>query len=212
VSVPAWYFDWAREHCTAFGFREQQAETVAAWGPVFARLFRPEELHEATGLMLANPDAPKFAADHRGAILRAVEAVRRRATARATESSAPRGCIECDGSGIVVVPHPGLTEDGSRWRQVLLMPNADPRGLSRTVGVCCVLCSAGAKTREATEQQGRPLMTISQYEHLYPSWRDVQRARREVLDAAREPPTAEDVAKLNRLLADIRQREQRRTA
>lgn len=207
-----WYMAWACDHCLKFGFRDQDATMVLAWREAFAAMFTADELKAATGFLLGSADAPKFASDHRGAIIRAVVAVRQRAASGAVSSNVPRGCIECGGCGLVVVPHPGLSDDGSRMRMGLRMPADDPRGLTRTMCVCCVLCESGRKTREESEKHNRPLLTISQYEHQYPNWRQVQFERQAVLNAGRVPPSAEDVARLNKLLAEVRQREQRGAA
>jgi hypothetical protein len=208
-----WYLAWAADHCHKFGFRDADAQMVLAWREVFELLFTADELRAATGRLLSAEDTPRFASDHRGAIIRAVQGVRRTAGRKAVESNLAHGCIECGGNGIVVVPHPGVTDEHPpRMRGVLLHPRADPAGLSRTMGVCCVLCDVGVRTRATTEQQGRPLMTISQYEALYPNWREVQFERDQVLNAGRSTPTAEDVARLNKLLAEVRQRAQRRAA
>jgi hypothetical protein len=208
-----WYMAWAGDHCHKFGFRDADAQMVLAWREVFEMLFTADELRRATGQLLASPDAPRFASDHRGAIIRAVENVRRNAGRKAVESSLVGGCIECGGNGIVVVPHPGMTEDHPpRMRGMLLPPRGDPTGLTRTLGVCCVLCDVGTRTRATTEQQGRPLMTISQYENLYPNWRDIKFQRQQVLDAGRTPPTAADVKRLNDLLAKARDHAARKAA
>lgn len=196
---------WAADHCHKFGFRDQDASMVLAWREAFSMLFTADELKAATGRLLASEDAPRFASDHRGAIIRAVANARTNAGRKATTSSLVTGCIECGGNGIVVVPHPGCTDDyPPRMRPILPMPRADPTGLTRTMGVCCVLCEVGVRTRATTEQQGRPLATISEYEHQYPNWRAVQAERQRVLNASRTPPSAADIAELERTLKAAR--------
>lgn len=206
MSVPAWYDNWAVDHSVAFGFGVDQTKTVMAWGPVLAELFTEQELRGATMRMIALEDAPKFASDHRGAIIRTIQSARSNAGRKANTSSLVSGkCRECDGCGIVVVPHPGCTDDyPPRMRPILPMPRADPTGLTRTMGVCCVMCEAGGRTRAASEHHGRPLATISEYEHAYPNWREVQAERQRVLNASRTPPTAADLQRLNELLAKAR--------
>lgn len=200
-----WYLAWAADHCHKFGIRDADAKLVLAWREVFELLgFTAAELAAATLHLLASADAPRFAADHRAAVIRAVEAVRRRSTPASTSSS-PSGCDLCGGCGIFTVPHPGLEDGGRRWREVLLTPDADPGGLARDAGVCCG-CEAGRRTREATEASGRPLTTLAQYEHRYPYWREVQFAREQVLAAGRQQPSRADVERLNGLLADARRR------
>lgn len=202
-----WYMAWAADHCHKFGFRDHDAEMVLAWREAFTLLFTAEELKTATGRMLMSEDAPRFASDHRGAIIRAVNNARRNSGRGAVQSSLVTGCIECGGNGIVVVPHPGVTDEyPPRMCSVLPMPRADPTGLNRVMGVCCVLCDVGVRTRATTEQQGRPLMTISQYEQQYPNWRAVQEERAKVLNAGRTPPSAEDVAELEETLKESRSR------
>lgn len=196
---------WAADHCHKFGFRDQDASMVLAWREAFSMLFTADELKAATVRLLASEDAPRFASDHRGAIIRAITNMRTNAGRKATTSSLVTGCIECGGNGIVVVPHPGCTDDyPPRMRPILPMPRADPTGLTRTMGVCCVLCEVGIRTRATTEQQGRPLATISEYEHAYPNWRQVQAERLRVLNASRTPPSAADIAELERTLKAAR--------
>lgn len=199
-----WYMAWAADHCHKFGFRDADAQMVLAWREVFEMLFTADELRAATGHLLAAGDTPRFASDHRGAIIRAVESARQASARKAFDSTAPSGCEACGGCGIVIVPHPGLTDDGREWRGVLRTPDADPTGLTRTAGVCCQVCKPGHRTREATEKQGRPLLTMAQYEHRYPYWREVQFAREQVLKASRAPATREDVERLNALLRQAR--------
>lgn len=200
-----WYMAWAADHCHKFGFRDQDASMVLAWREAFSMLFTADELKAATVRLLASEDAPRFASDHRGAIIRAITNMRTNAGRKATTSSLVTGCIECGGNGIVVVPHPGCTDDyPPRMRPILPMPRADPTGLTRTMGVCCVLCEVGIRTRATTEQQGRPLATISEYEHAYPNWRQVQAERLRVLNASRTPPSAADIAELERTLKAAR--------
>ena len=207
MNVPDWYDNWAVEHSVAFGFGTDQTKTVMAWGPVFAELFTAAELRTATVRMLGLEDAPKFASDHRGAIIRSITNSRTNAGRKATTSSLVTNCIECGGNGIVVVPHPGCTDEyPPRMKPVLPMPRADPTGLTRVMGVCCVLCEVGVRTRATTEQQGRPLATISEYEHKYPNWRTVQAERLRVLNASRTPPTAADIAELEKTLTAARAR------
>ncbi len=206
--MSTWYLDWARDHCIAFGFGDNQAETVLAWGPVFIQLFTEAELRAATKNMLASADAPKFASDHRGAIIRSVQNTRANAGRKANTSSLVSGaCRDCGGCGIIVVPHPGCTDDyPPRMKPILPMPRADPTGLTRTMGVCCVMCEAGGRTRAASEHHGRPLATISEYEHAYPNWRQVQAERQRVLNASRSAPTPEEIAELERTLRAARMR------
>ena len=208
MSVPAWYFDWAKAHCAAFGFAAQQAETVAAWGPVFVHLFAPDDLADATRHLTGREDVPKWAADHRGLIIATVRHLRQRAAAPAqAESYAAGACIECRGAGVVIVPHPGLVEFG-KWRAELLPPFADPdgeRSKNRTAAVCCVLCPKGERMRQASEQGERtPLLTISGYERLYRNWREVEKARKALREASAQPPTAAQVERLNQELEAIR--------
>lgn len=208
MSVPDWYDTWAVDHAVAFGFGVEQTKTVMAWGPVFAALFTEIELRGATARMLAMEDAPKFAADHRAAVIRSIQTHRTNMGRKAHTSSLVSGaCRECGGCGIVVVPHPGCTDDyPPRIKPVLPMPRADPTGLTRTMGVCCVMCEAGGRTRAASEHHGRPLATISEYEHQYPNWRQVQAEREKVLNASRTPPTPADIAELERTLRAARER------
>lgn len=208
MSVPEWYDNWAVDHSVAFGFGVDQTKTVMAWGPVFAALFSEAELRAATSRMMAMEDAPKFASDHRAAVIRSIQATRTNAGRKANTSSLVSGaCRDCGGCGIIVVPHPGTTDDyPPRIKPVLPMPRADPTGLTRTMGVCCVMCEAGGRTRAASEHHGRPLATISEYEHQYPNWRQVQAERLKVLNASRTPPTAADIAELERTLKAARQR------
>lgn len=207
-----WYLEWAASHCAAFGFHEHQAETVLAWGPVFASIFTAGELAAATEMMLRSADAPKFASDHRPAVIRAVEAVRLASTRRAALAAAPSGCAACGGLGQVIVPHPGLTDDGREWRPTLRLPSADPTGVTRTTAACCVVCEAGRRHRTSTEAAGRPQMTMAQYEHRYPYWREVQFEREQVLKARQSVPTSADVRRLNDLLAKARDHAARRAA
>lgn len=197
---------WAVEHATAFGFGPDQTKTVLAWGPVFSRLFRRDELNDATGVLLANPDAPKFAGDHRGAVIRAVESVRKRTTAKESSAVMATGCRDCGGCGLVIVPHPGMADDADqpRWRHILLLPSQDPRGLTRTTAVACVMCETGRRARDESEKHDRPLMTISQYEALYPYWKQVRDERLKVLNAGRPEPTPDDVSRLNKLIDTYR--------
>ena len=208
MSVPAWYDNWAVDHSVAFGFGTEQTKTVMAWGPVLAQLFTEQELRAATARMIALEDAPKFASDHRSAIIRTIQNARTNAGRKANTSSLVSGkCRECDGCGIVVVPHPGTTDDyPPRMREILPMPRADPTGLTRTMGVCCVCCEAGHRTRAASEHHGRPLATMIEYERAYPNWRQVQAERLKVLNASRTPPTAADIAELERTLKSGRER------
>lgn len=208
MSVPEWYDNWAVDHSVAFGFGVDQTKTVMAWGPVFAALFSEAELRSATSRMMAMEDAPKFASDHRAAVIRSIQAARTNAGRKANTSSLVSGaCRDCGGCGIIVVPHPGTTDDyPPRIKPVLPMPRADPTGLTRTMGVCCVMCEAGGRTRAASEHHGRPLATISEYEHQYPNWREVQAERLKVIEASRTPPTAADIAELVEKLKAARQR------
>lgn len=205
MSVPGWYFDWAAAHSVAFGFAEKAAETVLAWGPVFVRLFSPDELYRATEHLTARDDAPKWAADHRGAIIAAVRHLRQKDASRSQPESYAAGvCQLCEGAGVVIVPHPGLDEFG-RWRAELLPPSADPdgeRGARRTAAVCCVVCEKGRTTRDRSVEANRPLMTINDYVRAYPGWQDVQDERVALLTAGRDtgPPTAAQVEQLNREL------------
>jgi hypothetical protein len=200
-----WYMAWAADHCQKFGFRDADALMVLAWRDAFSMLFTADELKAATGRMLVSEDAPRFASDHRGAIIRAVQNARMNAGRKANTSSLVAGCIECGGNGIVVVPHPGCTDEyPPRMKPVLPMPRADPTGLTRVMGVCCVLCEVGVRTRATTEQQGRPLATVSEYESRYPNWREVEAERLRVINASRTPPTAADVAELERTLKAAR--------
>lgn len=203
-----WYMAWAADHCHKFGFRDQDASMVLAWRDAFSLLFTAEELRAATSRLLASADAPKFASDHRGAIIRGIQNARTNAGRKATTSSLVSGaCRDCGGCGIIVVPHPGTTDDyPPRMKRVLPMPRADPTGLTRTMGVCCVMCEAGGRTRAASEHHGRPLATISEYEHQYPNWREVQAERLKVIEASRTPPTAADIAELGEKLKAARQR------
>ena len=210
--LPDWYDDWAVAHCIAFGFGDEQAKTVFAWGPVFTALFTSAELAAATGLLLRSADAPRFASDHRAAVIRAVEAGRLSSTRRAAAEAAPSGCEVCGGLGQVIVPHPGLTDDGREWRATLRMPSADPSGVARTSAVCCVVCEAGRRARTSTEAAGRPQMTMAQYEHRYPYWREVQFEREQVLRARQTAPTTADVKRLNDLLAKARDHAARKAA
>ncbi|MFY7952808.1 MAG: hypothetical protein ACOVT5_09890, partial [Armatimonadaceae bacterium] len=107
-----WYMAWAADHCHKFGFRDQDAQMVLAWRDVFQMLFTAEELRTATAKLLASADAPKFASDHRGAIIRSVQNTRANAGRKANTSSLVSGaCRDCGGCGIIVVPHPGCTDD-----------------------------------------------------------------------------------------------------
>lgn len=198
-----WYMAWAADHCHKFGFRDGDSQMVLAWREVFELLgFTRDDLRDATGLLLANPNAPRFAADHRGAVIRAVETVRKRRFAKA-EAAGPPSCDCCGGVGQVIVPHPGLDDFGA-WLMLLRLPAQDPRGVTRTAAVTCTACEKGRRARESTEATGRPQMTLSQYEHHYPYWREVQFEREQVLNARRTPPTPEEVGELNRMLADAR--------
>jgi hypothetical protein len=198
--VTDWYLDWAEAHCTAFGFRDDAMRTVLAWRPVFGQLFTAADLLAATRHLLASPDAPRFAADHRAAIIRAVEAGRTAARRKATQADPPAGCEVCGGCGLVIVPHPGLADDG-RWYKWLRMPKDDPRGLTRTAGVACV-CVRGASTAAAAEAAGRPMLTLVRYEQHYPNHREVSFERAQVLAADRTArPTSADVEELKRRLA-----------
>ena len=203
-----WYMAWAADHCHKFGFRDQDASMVLAWRDAFSLLFTADELKAATSRLLASEDAPKFASDHRSAIIRTIQNARTNAGRKANTSSLVSGkCRECDGCGIVVVPHPGTTDDyPPRMREILPMPRADPTGLTRTMGVCCVCCEAGHRTRAASEHHGRPLATMIEYERAYPNWRQVQAERLKVLNASRTPPTAADIAELERTLKSGRER------
>lgn len=203
-----WYMAWAADHCHKFGFRDQDASMVLAWRDAFSLLFTADELRAATSRLLASADAPKFASDHRAAVIRSIQAARTNAGRKANTSSLVSGaCRDCGGCGIIVVPHPGTTDDHPpRIKPVMPMPRADPTGLTRTMGVCCVMCEAGGRTKAASEHHGRPLATISEYEHQYPNWRQVQAERMKVLNASRTPPTAADIAELGEKLKAARQR------
>ncbi len=205
--IPKWYYAWAADHAVAFGLRDADAEVVLAWGPVFGRLFVEGELRAATGRMLASSAALRWASEHRPAIIAAVEAIRRQATAKVAPSDDPGRCAWCSGSGVRVVPSPGYAEDASppRLRHALLLPSSDPRGLTRTMGVCCQ-CPVGSRTREASESASRPMMTFGRYELLYPNWQAVLEEREEILAAGRSPPTAEDRRRLDKLLDQVRKR------
>lgn len=205
-----WYDSWAIAHCVAFGFGDEKAKTVFSWGPVFTRLYTEGELREATAYLLTREDVSAWPGDQRGQIISAVREIRRRKASQARPESYAAGvCAECWGDGVILVPHPGLDEYG-RWRGILLPPKLDTdgeRGAKRTVAVCCVMCEKGRLMRESSVQAKRPQMTISGYESLYPSWPAVQKARAELIAAGQSnaPPTAEQLAELNRTLAGARE-------
>jgi hypothetical protein len=202
-ATPDWYFDWARDHCVAFGFREKDAETVLAWGAVFVELFAANELHDATGRLLRSPDTSRFVNEHRTLIMRAVEAGRTAARRKAADGAEAVACEECRGMGVLHVPHPGLTDTG-HWYGFLRSPKDDPRGLTRTAGVAC-RCQKGVRTRDNSVEAGRPLLTIGKYEQMYPNWRLVLFDREQFLKADRDsPPTDADKQKMHALIARIR--------
>jgi hypothetical protein len=209
VSVPDWYDVWAMQHATAFGFGPEGAKTVLAWGAKFVHLFTPDDLHAATEYLTGREDVPKWAADHRGLIIGTVRHLRQKAADRPQPGGYADGvCIECRGPGVVIVPHPGLDEY-ARWREVLLPPSADPdgeRSCTRMAAVCCVLCEAGRRMRESSEQANRPLMTVTGYERKYPNCREVAAARAALAKADAAPPTAEDLERLDDMLAGARRR------
>jgi hypothetical protein len=207
-AVPEWYFRWAADHVAAFGLRDVDAETVLGWGPVFVRLFSEDELRAATNHLLGSPAPLKWSNEHRPAIIAAVEHLRRRkADAASTASYAAGRCLWCSGCGARVVPSPGHDPDTSppQLRDRLLSPSEDPRGLRRTMAVSCG-CPAGERTRAASEAAGRPILRFVDYERRYPDWQAVAAEREAVLAASRTPPTADDRRRLDRLLAQARQR------
>lgn len=201
MTQPAdWYTRWATAHCEAFGFRDENVAAVLAWRGVFAELFTADELHAATRRLIAGRDLPPFADRHRAALIAAVEAERSARRRAADALHPPPVCQGCSGTGVFIVPHPGVDEVG-RIRPVLAMPKDDPRGLTRTASVCC-WCDAGTRTHDATAARGLPLMRLARFEQLYPNWRDVQFAREQVLAAGRQATaTAADVQKLTDELA-----------
>ena len=206
TETPQWYYEWASAHATAFGLREQCVATILSWGPVWSRLYAAEELYDATRRMVADPAALRFSSDHRPAILTHVSRHRDRTAKhemnRAANVALNGTCQVCDGTGLVIVPHPGIDPQTRRWVGYMAVPSADAasrtdrRLLSMTAAVCCV-CDPGRKSMQASDESGRPSFDLVAFTNRFPNWEAVAAERARLLNANNgfmDPPTPEEAA------------------
>jgi hypothetical protein len=168
------YGDWANYHATMFGFiPEREAAMLALWCEHFAdEGFAVTELFAASK-QLASSGASQWRADHLRAL---VDAVRRQRDTQRAEQAAPKDtCVLCASTGYVSVVSPyTLTVRGARFYRCVVtctcalgrwkQANAkDKYRLPRLSGDWRWLKSG---TREDV-----PLLTLAEYEGLFPDWR-----------------------------------------
>lgn len=177
------YLTWADAYGRTFGLNPEAATALAAWGDWLAAEFgaTPARLAGVTRHVMARQPWPKphDAAGHMDAIrdgLRAVrQAERESAAARQAADPAP-ACPDCDGTGLVIVPHP-LDARGGVW---------EPRGEHltgraryRTAGLPC-RCRAHLPSAAKVQP-----MSLAEYEaRVNPRWRE-QLAERDELERKR---------------------------
>jgi hypothetical protein len=175
-----WYDTWVTRHATTFGLvNAQDMATMASWRPSFeAAEYTGAELNHATDSILLCPDllggyAGKMTS-HLQAIRRAVTDHRSVRFESAWEQTEDRGtCVDCGGSGRVIVPHIAGVKDGA-W---LPMKKARANASYYTMAVICS-CIRGRlmierlqKTSERLRDKRQCFLTLAHYATRNPNWR-----------------------------------------
>lgn len=169
------WISWVTNHTKTFGFHQKSVDMVNRWQHGLSK-YTAEELDKATDEISFNP--PRFPEDHLSAIHAAVRDMRAVDYKAETNNQEPDhgNCTDCNGSGVVIVPHSSGMVDGE-WRPVRMTRT---RGTYYTMGVSCE-CALGRykADRLGKYKNGEPRrrMQLRVYEANFPNWREAMAAK-----------------------------------
>lgn len=207
------YSRWKLEHATLFRFGDEDLKMMDLWRPAFeSRGFEVAELLECT-THLAQSEPKTWRSEHLNFILKRVawrRAVRSLEFAAEQDRQEEFTCRACDGSGVIVVPHPKSVRDGEwvhPWYE------------------CAVACSCRKgellveryrAINEIAKEQGKRetkpfvpslLTKIGDYDMRNPDWQRQMKAKVQKQQAEREAlaATARDDSRRGPLAKMVRQ-------
>lgn len=141
-----WFYSWVKIHCQATGASEDTGETLVTNRRIVEDFWQATEgeMTECTNRLISFGRTPKFPNEHMDALGRELRDLRSIAISKADEAYARQWedpatrpqCEACDGTGIVVVPHPRCV-----WHGTIV--NHPGNGVFYTVGVLCDVCAIG---------------------------------------------------------------------
>lgn len=164
--------EWLSYHVDMLGppagqDRDAWGETLAGWLDLFELAgYTPNELTEATRLLVLSATPPRFVADHLAGINSLVKYQRQdRQRRQPAAGDEDRGTCElCGNAGFVTAPN---LQGVKRGRWVGIHPYAPGRMVT-----VAVLCSCWAGKRRQGQQGHANTMTLGKYEDLNPGWRE----------------------------------------
>ena len=166
--TPAEYGDWSLMHMELFMMRDAaDASLLNRWAKVLMP-FTFADLKEASYAVATDPsDKARFRQNHLAMLREVVLAKHAEAAARERErfdrQAETAECLDCNGVGLVQVPHPDFVLDGEMQRGMFLsVACLCAVGTQRFNAVNARLTEAGNKER---------MIDVAEYEHDAPDWR-----------------------------------------
>lgn len=170
---------WIERHTRVFGLvPEFGLRTMSLWFNLFtAASYTVAELNEATDWLALNAPPAKYE-HHLWAIQSRIRGARAVDFSKEAERHEWGECTQCEGSGMVTVPHPKGLRDGL-WVQI----RTTRSGASfYTLAVYCTCALGNWKHGKAGHERlgDRRLrcLTLGEYERLNPDWRSQVEGRR----------------------------------
>lgn len=140
-----WFLSWVQNHLIATGGGEDAGETIISNRRVVDGYWKATEaeMYECTSRIIRNGRTPKFANEHMDRLGSELRELRAATTtdaanvyARQWEDPSARVVCVCDGTGLIVVPHPRCIWHGN----LVVHPG---NGRFYTVAVICDECDIG---------------------------------------------------------------------